>query len=1421
MSLIKIGALNENTPCFKDFPIYLKGIDNVQKNQLNTTIAYTYIDFELKGTKYETMFHVIPNDFPIEFDGILGNDILKNLSASIDFEKDILHFIYDGELIINHIETPNSPPENPSVANRAGDMQGNKNIMIKSCDIPKELSDYYNPLEDSDFELFLEDNRDNVNSACYFSNSLQVSNLKDNFEKGLQIPVEVDISAKSSTVLGSSNNDCINILNTRDDLNEFNVKSSTVLGPSNNDYVNFSNTRDCIHFGEKSTVLDPPIIKEVFASDDQDIDFCLKELFDYLPFNPSKDSDSLGKICTTSVDTNRKASQNLSENKKCFASINRVTLKPRCEQIVQFDVSIFDSKIGILKRTEIANGVFIADSLVKVHGNKVISSILNINDKEIKLKSIRVEIHPIIDNFPSDVKTILSCNHKRNDNPQRLQKIREKLRTSHLNKVERESLEQICIDFNHVFYLDGDNLTATDALKHNIPTKIDASPINVKSYRYPQIHKEEVDKQINKMLEQNIIEPSTSPWNSPVWVVPKKVDASGERKWRLVIDYRKLNEITIGDSFPLPNITDILDQLGHSKYFTTLDLTSGFHQIEMDPVDAEKTAFSVPSGHYQYTRMPFGLKNAPATFQRLMNTVLAGIQNYRCFVYLDDIVIHADSLHEHNRRLKEVFERLDKFNLKIQPDKCEFMHKQVMYLGHLITNEGIKPDPRKIEVLNNYPVPKNQKDIKAFLGFVGYYRRFIKDFAKIARPLTMLLKKDTEFNWTSSQQESFTYLKNALKSEPILQYPDFSEEFILTTDASAYAIGSVLSQGTPPNDLPIAYASRSLNHAESNYSTTERELLAIVWSIKHFRPYLYGRKFKIYTDHRPLQWLFNAKDPSSRLVRWRLLLEDYDFEIIYKEGRLNNNADALSRIRTFQNSTQTYENFLKEFEKKIILNDNIQEVNGNIFDKIDANICIPISCDLGYDSSLQEHFNEINNKFNHFKDFKSRDVDVDNIVIKSHNDHFVYYMCSKQHYWDQADYRNYFETLTKVREHLLKSKRGECTLKIPKLGDSYDKLSWRKLRSIIRYIFRNTKINVIIFHNDQVCPDENQIMEILKENHSSLVGGHSGFHKTYKRIKTKYKWPNMKSDIKKYIKSCESCQKNKLVRKKTKLPMELTTTSSTPFEKISVDIVGPLPLTENGNRFILTLQDDLTKFSQAYPIPNHESKTIANIIVTEFICKFGIPKSILSDQGPDFTSALMKDIAKLFRIKQINCSAYHPQSNGALERSHCTLADYLKHFVNDKQTDWDRWVDFAMFSYNTSVHTSTKYMPFELLFGIKPNIPASLTAKPEFKYTYDDYVSELKVKLQKSHEIAKNHIGKSKEMNKKYYDRKHNLVTFKIGEKVYLLNETHSKGKSKKLRPHYEGPYEIIEVNSNCNSTILVKNKKKLVHNNRLKLAHN
>ena len=299
-----------------------------------------------------------------------------------------------------------------------------------------------------------------------------------------------------------------------------------------------------------------------------------------------------------------------------------------------------------------------------------------------------------------------------------------------------------------MFYLQGDELTATDILDHKITILPNSSPIHVRQYRQPHSTKQEIKRQVTEMLNNGIIEDSHSPWNFPLLVVPKKSN-SDEKKWRVVIDFRKLNDITVNDVFPLPNISDILDKLGSAHYFSSLDLHSGYHQVKLDQSDRDKTAFSTDDGHYQFVRMPFGLKGAPSTFQRMINTVLSGLNNLKCLVYLDDVIIFGSTLIEHNKRLMDVLDRFRKYKLKFNPYKCQFLRREITYLGHVITQSGIKPDEGKINVVQNFPCPKTPKEIKSFIGFVGYYRKLIPHFSGIAKPLTNLLKKGQRFEWNA------------------------------------------------------------------------------------------------------------------------------------------------------------------------------------------------------------------------------------------------------------------------------------------------------------------------------------------------------------------------------------------------------------------------------------------------------------------------------------------------------------------------------------------------------------------------------------------------------------------------------------------------------------------------------------------------
>lgn len=673
--------------------------------------------------------------------------------------------------------------------------------------------------------------------------------------------------------------------------------------------------------------------------------------------------------------------------------------------------------------------------------------------------------------FSKNIITIQNKNYKIQyfENQKSINNIEEiKIRAEHLNSEEEKELFKLIKDYENIFPNKNDILTHTETIQHKIITKDDI-PIYTKSYRYPEIYKEEINKQIKDLLDNKIIRESFSPWSSPIWMVPKKLDASGKKKFRMVIDYRKLNAKTIDDKFPIPNITDVLDKLGKNIYYTTLDLASGFHQIQMHPDSVPKTAFSTDKGHFEFTRMPFGLKNAPATFQRLMNFILRDYINKICLVYLDDIIILGTSLQEHCENIRKIFARLKQHNLKIQLDKSEFMRKEVAYLGHIVSKDGVKPNPAKIEAVKNFPIPKTQKEIKQFLGLLGYYRKFVPNFAKLTKPLTTCLKKGNIINIENKEyKNSFEESKNLLINSPILQYPDFEKQFIVTTDASNFAIGAVLSQYVNGKDMPIAYASRTLNDHEINYSTTEKELLGIVWSVKYFRPYIYGTNFKIRTDHRPLTWLMSLKDPNSKLMRWRIKLDEYNYEIEYKKGTLNSNADALSRIRP---------------------NFQIIKTNENIFDK-PQNLVHCISQDFklgkGFAQQIDKNFNSKNYLIN-------KNQNHENLSIQPiyENKYKLFHLITKTVFSEKPSLENIKISLIELKNYLIQNEIFE--IHMPKISSGLDKIPFQKIENLLNEIFKKTHVKIVIHElmlEEIYINDETESM-IANVNEEDLGTAHS------------------------------------------------------------------------------------------------------------------------------------------------------------------------------------------------------------------------------------------------------------------------------------------------------------------------------------------
>ena len=467
--------------------------------------------------------------------------------------------------------------------------------------------------------------------------------------------------------------------------------------------------------------------------------------------------------------------------------------------------------------------------------------------------------------------------------------------------------------YRDVIALPGEALGATDRTEHNIKLKPGTKPVYIPAYRLPHSQRKVVDEQIKEMLDQGVIQNSKSPWNSPLFLVPKK-----DGTYRPVIDFRKVNEVTENDRYPLPVLKDLLMSLGKgNKMFSSLDLLSGYWQVPMAPESREVTAFSTPQGHYEWLRMPFGLKSAPITFQRMINTLFADLLGKHVYAFLDDIIISSENWESHIKTLEEVLLRLKEAGLKAKLTKCEFLKRKITFLGHEVDGDGIHTMSDKVKAVQKFPQPKNVENVRSFLGLCGYYRSFIKNFAALASPLNQLLKKEVPFHWNAAQEKSFQDLKEALCNAPVLAFPDYEAPFIIYTDASALGLGAVLmQQDARGKNCAIAYASRTLNSAESNYSVTHQETLAVVWALKHFRDIVFGYPITIYTDHAAVTEIFKGRNLTGRLARWYLTITEFNPTFKYLPGRANVVADALSRnvhVGAVLENTAVIQNFtLKE-----------------------------------------------------------------------------------------------------------------------------------------------------------------------------------------------------------------------------------------------------------------------------------------------------------------------------------------------------------------------------------------------------------------------------------------------------------------------------------------------------------------------------
>ena len=874
-----------------------------------------------------------------------------------------------------------------------------------------------------------------------------------------------------------------------------------------------------------------------------------------------------------------------------------------------------------------------------------------------------------------------------------------KINLSHLTKELENIFLTVFEKYRGIFAKSMMDLGKTNLISHEI-TLTDSIPVYTPPYVVPFNQRPFIKRHLQEMIQNGIICESTSPYSSSVVLVKKK---NGEI--RFCVDFRKLNSKTIKDPQPIPRIQDLTSYFKGAKIFSTIDLFSGFWQIEVDEKDRYKTAFTCDMGHYHFIRLPMGLCNSPATFQRLMQTVLGPVLHQFALVYLDDIIIYSDTMENHIIHLETVLELLHKAGLKIKLEKCEFVMTEIIYLGHIISSEGIRPNPKKIEAVSNYPAPVNVNQLRTFLGLANYYRRYIKDFAKIAHPLTELTKKNKAWIWEAEQDYAFNALKFKLTSSPILGHPDLhTAQYFIDTDASQYCVGGVLSQIQNLADKVIAYTSRHLNEQETNWSTFEKELFAVKHSVETFRTYVHGTKIIVRSDHKPLEKTLDKPSPNEKVARWKLYLNSYDIDIIHRPGKLNQNADALSRI-----------------PKKVDLVPSISVIMKGSFPSKEEFICA-----------------------------------------------------------QQKD------------EYCLRKQSPN----------------------------RNDGMNLITSKGKIIVPLI-LINRVIERFHDHILGGHLGITKTAKRISQKYFWPQMIVDITNYINSCLICAKRKAYGKRM-APLKPLEPSLFFWQRIAMDIVGPLPETYSGNRYILVMSEYATRYMIAVAMKDQKAKTVAKHFIINVILKYGSPLQILTDQGKNFLSNLMKDICSLLNIKQTRTTAYHPATDGNVERFNRTMGDMLATGLSKDINRWDEYLPFVIYIYNTSVHTSTNETPHYLLYGQDPIEPDDISSDTARKRCIDEGSDEFFSIWRNSIEIAQDTFRKSQNSQKKFYDTNKHEKSFAIGDKVLLLDFRLRS----KFSPKWDGPYVITRKMSPLNYTVRretslnhsLSTSEFVVHVNRMKL---
>ena len=780
--------------------------------------------------------------------------------------------------------------------------------------------------------------------------------------------------------------------------------------------------------------------------------------------------------------------------------------------------------------------------------------------------------------------------------------------SSNVTKVDAGRLKALIEEYHDVFARDNDfpGVASTPDFSMKIELSRDAKPMSqVIRKANPNVQKD-MERTLAKYLAADIIEECSSPWNSRPLMVRKK-----DGSYRMAIDYRQLNKETVRDLYPMPTDTEVAAHLVGAKFYTVMDMVSGYHQILIDELSRDLTAFGTGHMQFRFRVMPFGLTNAPAKFNRWMDTVMKGLKGRGVVVFMDDILVYSETVDGHLSTLRKVFTRMRQHSAHFKAKKCDFMRDRIDFIGHTFSSKGVEPSSLKTESIRLFPRPTDVTELRRFLGLVGYYRKFIKNFSAVAKPLTEMTKTEKARSvrgpWPPDAMTSFDALRNALATAPILAHPSWDRPFEVHTDASDVGLSGILHQRDDEGrERVIAYASRGLHGSEPGYLPYERELLAIAWALDHFRFYIRGSKTIVKTDCGALPGLVKKEPANSRVFRWLLRMAEFDYEVAHRSGKSNPHADALSRKPT----------------------------ESSVGDRADAD------CGIRPVLAIEED-------------------EADETVQPTEPD-----------------------PCTFAGPHNFQGEPLPTSEEMKRLQDCDKDLQTRALKG--EYGRGNQDVLVKSFVNptgglsQRVVVPEAARLRVLYHYHGAPITAHVGTGKCVAALKRRFWWKGMGQDARRWIRSCLLCAKRKRTRHVGRGPLG-SIVKGLPMRTVYIDIVGPLPQTDRGNVWILTMVDSFTRFPIAIALPNRQSTTVARAIFEHLICMFGLPRVIFSDRAKEFGATLRAVCLKL-GISKIETTGYQPQANGQVERFHRFLNETLTVLADTKVKRWEEYLPIVLFA---------------------------------------------------------------------------------------------------------------------------------------------